>query len=245
MQIVSDKLKLNDSFEHYYPSLNGFTSVLFRINRFLLSSWSSLHITLFGGQMLINERIVEYPQITEWIRPTGTILDIGCVSSRLPIQLASLGRSVYGLDTRPYIFTHPNFCFYQADLFQWLPPTKFETILLISVIEHFGLGGYGDLVVDDADMKAIQRITTWLQPGGQLLVSLPFGKPRITEKHRIYDMERLQLLFEQFVWIEQRFFQRVEGNWLPSSADILHDIDSPGLPVNGVAILHLQNNNVS
>jgi SAM-dependent methyltransferase len=195
---------------------------------------------IFCGKLLVNERIVEYPQILQWIKQKGNILDIGCVSSRLPLQLASLGYKIYGVDIRTYPFQHPNFRFHKADVFEWVPERSFDVILLISTLEHFGFGGYGDLVLVDADKKAIERITPWLSKDGQLLVSVPFGKAEITRKHRIYDSERLKYLFSDFKWVNQKYFQRINNSWIPSSAEELKETASPGLPPNGVAILNLQ-----
>lgn len=231
--------QLNDAFETYFPKLNPVTKWPHRATTLALSQGLKWRARLFGGQLLINERIVEYPQVLRWIRPQGRVLDIGCVSSRLPIQLASLGYHVEGVDTRAYPFTHPNFEFHQTDLFKWSPSQPFDIILLISVIEHFGLGGYGDLVLPDADREAVGKIAQWLAPGGQLLVSLPFGQAGITTKHRIYDSARLALLFADFTWVDQVYFQRVNGAWLPSSAAALSKVASPDLPPNGVAVLHL------
>ncbi len=232
--------QLNDAFETYFPHLNGLTRWPYYASTLALSAAHKVRARLFGGRVLVNERIVEYPLILRWLRSEGRILDIGCVSSRLPIQLASLGYTVHGLDTRAYPFHHPNFTFHQADLFRWEPKAPYDTIILLSTLEHFGLGGYGDLVLPDADREALARIIPWLAPNGQLLVSLPFGKAGITPKHRIYDQSRLKLMFADFEWIDQAYFQRVNDAWVPGSAEQLSDVASPTLPLSGVAILNLR-----
>lgn len=232
--------EFNDAFETYFPKQNPLVRLAYGVLTVGLSGGLKLRRRLFGGRVLVNERIVEYPQILRWLRPQGTALDIGCVSSRLPIQLASLGYTVHGVDVRPYPFHHPNFTFHRADLFTWTPPQRYDILLLISAIEHFGIGGYGDLQLEDADFQALERITPWLAPGGQLLVSLPFGQAAVTDKHRIYDQARLTRLFADFIWVEEAYFQRIDGAWRPSTAAALAEVASPGLPTNGVAILHLQ-----
>lgn len=229
--------QFNDAFETIFPE-KGFLGrygmkMLTVFIRFLMM----VRVGIWGGKSFINERIVEYPQIFQLLKPSGTVLDIGCVTSRLPIQLASLGYRVYGLDTRSYSFTHPNFHFYKGDIFTWEPDVKFDIILLISTLEHFGLGGYGDITMKDADKIAIQKISKWLSPGGQLLVTLPFGKAGITTKHRIYDSARIKYVFSGFTPAFQGYFMRVNGNWQPSSAEELKDIASLAMPVNGVAIM--------
>jgi len=232
--------QLNDAFETYFPKFGPLKRFAYKMANSLLLKALRLRTHVFGGRLLVNERIVEYPQIFQWIRPGSVILDIGCVSSRLPIQLASLGYEVHGLDTRPYPFRHPNFRFHKADIFEWSPEQSFDIILMVSTLEHFGLGIYGDLVLSEADKKAIERISNWLSEGGRLLVTVPFGKPAVIKKHRIYDLERLKHIFSNFKWVEQRYFKRFEGSWLPSNAEELREVASLEFPASGVALLNLQ-----
>lgn len=198
---------------------------------------------ILGGNLLVNERILEYPYIFQRMRPEGTVLDVGCSSSRLPIQLASLGYKVHGVDMLNYPFTHPNFTFHKEDIFEWKPEIKFEIVILLSTIEHFGLGVYGDEArKGDLDKLAVERITEWMETCGQLLVTTPFGKPRITPKHRIYDSERLAYLFppEKFKHVDERYFERVGLHWIPASAEKLRNVDSPENPPKGVVVLDLK-----
>ena len=232
--------QLNDAFETYFPKFGPLRRFAYKLTNLLLLKGLRLRARVFAGRLLVNERIVEYPQIFQWIRAGRVVLDIGCASSRLPIQLASLGYEVHGLDTRPYPFRHTNFQFHKADIFEWSPEQSFDIILLVSTLEHFGLGIYGDLALSEADKKAIERISNWLSEGGQLVVTVPFGKAEVTKKHRIYDLERLKYIFSNFKWIDQRYFRRVERSWLPSSAEQLREVASPELPSNGVAMLNLQ-----
>lgn len=232
---------LNDAFETYFhPKQGHLKNLIYRVLNSLISNSLKLRTKLLNGRVLVNERIVEYPQILRWIRPEGVVLDIGCVTSRLPIQLASLGYKVHGVDTRIYPYTHPNFEFHKADIFEWSPQQHFDIILLISTLEHTGLGSYGDLTLPEADKEAVTRISKWLSHDGQFLVTVPFGKPEIVKHQRIYDLERLQYLFSDFEWVAQKYFRRLEGAWLPSSAEELRDIASPGFPGNGVAMLNLR-----
>lgn len=58
----------------------------------------------------------------------------------------------------------------------------------LHVIEHVGLGRYGDTLDPNGDMTAIRELTRVLAPGGNLLVAVPVGRPRIQfNAHRIYD----------------------------------------------------------
>lgn len=230
----------NEAFETYFPETSKAPKAAMTFFDFFASRYMRLRPKVFRGRLLANERIVEYPVIFKWIKDKGRVLDIGCVSSRLPIQLASMGYDVHGLDTRPYHFTHPNFRFHQCDLFKWNTDGGFDTILLVSVIEHFGLGGYGDLVLPEADKQAVDFIAKWLKPDGQLLVSLPFGKAGVTPKHRVYDSARLNHVFGGFHWNRVEYFYRKDDHWIPGKPEDIEKIPSPGLPANGVAVLDLR-----
>ena len=58
----------------------------------------------------------------------------------------------------------------------------------LHVIEHVGLGRYGDPIDPDGDIKSIRELVRVLAPGGNLLIATPVGRPRINfNAHRVYD----------------------------------------------------------
>ena len=236
--------ELNDAFETYYPRLGKVRGAAYHFFNAILLRALRWRRPLFGGKVLVNERIIEYPEIVRLLRPSGAVLDVGCVSSRLPVQLASLGYEVHGLDLRDYQFSHPNFHFHKGNIFDWKAPKRFDSVIFLSTLEHIGLGVYGEAAEQDtyADARAIERVREWLAPGGQLLVTLPYGKAGVTSKHRIYDEARLARVFPEahFRRTRAHYYKRVGGNWMPASAGELHDVASPELPVNGVAVLDFE-----
>ena len=57
------------------------------------------------------------------------------------------------------------------------------------VVEHIGLGRYGDPVDYDGDLKAIAELQRVLAPGGNLFFVVPVGQPRIMfNAHRVYSL---------------------------------------------------------
>jgi hypothetical protein len=55
------------------------------------------------------------------------------------------------------------------------------------VVEHVGLGRYGDPLDPGGDLKAMAELNRVLAPGGDLLFVVPVGKPRLQfNAHRIY-----------------------------------------------------------
>jgi SAM-dependent methyltransferase len=62
----------------------------------------------------------------------------------------------------------------------------------LHVIEHIGLGRYGDDVEPDGWRKAAGELARVLAPGGMLLVGAPVGRQRLVfDAHRIFDPRTL------------------------------------------------------
>ena len=64
------------------------------------------------------------------------------------------------------------------------------------VIEHIGLGRYGDEIDPQGDKKACRELTRVLARGGDLFFVSPVGRPRIEyNAHRIYSYGMVLDLF--------------------------------------------------
>jgi SAM-dependent methyltransferase len=60
------------------------------------------------------------------------------------------------------------------------------------VVEHVGLGRYGDPLDPEGDLKAIAELRRVLAPGGTLLFVVPIGRPKIMfNAHRIYSYRQV------------------------------------------------------
>ena len=164
------------------------------------------------GNALYNERLVETPYVFKHIKPTpGTVLDIGCAESIVPIQLAMQGYHVTGIDIRDYGYTHSSFDFIKDDFLTHKFVGKYDIILNISAIEHFGLNVYNNKEPNtNADKQATDKITSLLKPGGQFIFTAPFGvHETIKDFERVYnisDLERL-LPFETFSVKDMEFYK--------------------------------------
>lgn len=67
-----------------------------------------------------------------------------------------------------------------------------NSISCMHVIEHIGLGRYGDPLDPEGDLKAISELKRVLAKDGSLLFVVPIGKPRILyNAHRIYSYEQI------------------------------------------------------
>ena len=128
-------------------------------------------------QIQLNERIVEVPFVLRHLPPEGArVLEVGCTASALSLQMASMGYQVTAIDVPPYHLRHPNLWIIREDVAKLeLPAAHCDCAVLVSVVEHVGLGHYGDStqLSDDAFLR---RVAGWVAPGGTLLLTVPFGE---------------------------------------------------------------------
>jgi SAM-dependent methyltransferase len=83
------------------------------------------------------------------------------------------------------------------------PSDSVASLSCMHVIEHIGLGRYGDPLDPDGDLKAIAELVRVLAPGGNLLVATPVGRPRIVfNAHRVYDHEAFANYFAPLELVE-------------------------------------------
>jgi len=78
-----------------------------------------------------------------------------------------------------------------------------ESVSCLHVAEHIGLGRYGDPLDPLGTRKAAAELARVIAPGGQLLFSLPVGRPRVEfNAHRVHDPREVAAWFGGFELIE-------------------------------------------
>lgn len=132
-------------------------------------------LRLFGGR---SNRDVEYDFAYRNIGGKRLrILDIGGCDSLLPLFFARAGHSVTVYDFRRYPEKHPNLTVIQGDFLEnQLPPCSFDAVVMVSTIEHIGLGGYGAPERADADFEVMQQLRGILANGGRVILTFPFNE---------------------------------------------------------------------
>ena len=174
----------------------------------------------------INERILEHPFVlgaAAALPPRSRILDIGGAESTIGLSLASLGYLVTVIEPQGYPFAHPNLEVAQVPLEEFKSEHKFDAVILLSTIEHFGIGHYANNPERDerADLDAMAIVADLLVEGGKLILTTPFGPAEVNDVERIYDQERLRNLIQGFD-IEQTVIgvKADDGNWIAESNEL-------------------------
>ena len=111
-------------------------------------------------------------------------VDIGSRVDGFVAHVASF-REIEVFDVRPISTAVPGVVFRQSDLMNpvSLPTTAeggyCDSLSCLHVIEHFGLGRYGDPVNPQGYKSGIANMTQLLQPGGTFYLSTPIGQERV------------------------------------------------------------------
>jgi len=99
-----------------------------------------------------------------------------------------------------------------------------ESLSCLHVIEHVGLGRYGDPIDVEGTREAAKELKRVLAPGGNLYVSLPVGKPKVYfNAHRVLDPGEVLKYFSGLDLVE------------------LSGIDDRGNLINNVSLSTLRN----
>jgi hypothetical protein len=118
--------------------------------------------------------------------------------------VASITPTIF-IDYRPPALTVDNLICTAGDLTdnrQWLD-NQFESLSCMHVVEHIGMGRYGEPLNTLGDIVAMSNLRRAIAPGGRLLFVVPVGRPSIFfNAHRVYSAG----------WIEKFFSTRLRLN---------------------------------
>lgn len=126
------------------------------------------------------------------------IVDIGSRIDGFVAHVASF-RSIEVFDIRPLDSNIKNIIFRQADITE-LDPKYYnyaDAVSSLHVIEHLGLGRYGDKIDINGHLKGLDNIYKILKKNGSFYFSVPIGPQRIEfNAHRVFNIEYLLTLFK-------------------------------------------------
>lgn len=141
-------------------------------------------------------RVLVRTNPTEHVDISSTLHFCSILSAFIPVRF---------YDYRPAHLRLDNLECAAADLLE-LPFSdgSINSLSCMHVVEHVGLGRYGDSLDPDGDVKAMRELQRVLAPGGSLLFVVPVGASRICfNAHRIYSLGQV---LTQFSDLELREF---------------------------------------
>jgi SAM-dependent methyltransferase len=148
-------------------------------------------------------RILAKNQPNEHVDISSTLYFCSLVSAFIPVKY---------FDYRPADLRLENLSTGSADLLS-LPfdDRSIPSLSCMHVVEHVGLGRYGDPLDPDGDLKAIAELKRVLAPGGLLLFVVPVGalSKIMFNAHRIYRYDQIidyfsDLELKEYVLIPDR-----------------------------------------
>jgi hypothetical protein len=122
------------------------------------------------------------------------------------IAMASAWVPITFCDYRPAQLQLDGVCTRREDLTHLsFPDSSLDSVSCMHVLEHVGLGRYGDVLDYDGDLKAVAELIRVVRRGGNLLIVLPLGRTARIQfnAHRIYTWEGVLAMFhDQFDLVE-------------------------------------------
>jgi len=147
-------------------------------------------------------------------------VDIGSRVDGFVAHVAAF-RKIEIIDIRPMDRPIRNVISRQADLMR-LPSELInytDSISSLHVLEHFGLGRYGDPIDINGYIKALDNIYLILKEGGKFYFSVPIGKQGVEfNAHRIFNVQYLTTLLKTKYNIDQ-------FNYIDDNDFLHHDVD--------------------
>ncbi|MGB7326121.1 MAG: DUF268 domain-containing protein [Rubripirellula sp.] len=199
------------------------------ISRNRLRDWSKYwsdkrkYIAMGGS-----EDIVHFPIITDWTDETqidpiyyhqdswaferilaakpSRHVDIG--SHHKLVALLSKVVPTVMVDIRPLSVSLDSLEFVEGSILE-LPfaDKSQESVSSICVVEHIGLGRYGDPIDPSGSVKAANELARVLAPNGRLFISVPVGKQDFLyfNAHRVFSESSVLALFPELELVQSRY----------------------------------------
>jgi hypothetical protein len=132
-------------------------------------------------------------------------VDVG--SSVLTMSVLSAWVDTVFVDYRPLKAFLPGLKSVAGDILR-LPfaDNALYSLSCLHVVEHIGLGRYGDPIDPQGTIKAAFELQRIMQSGGKLFISLPIGRERVCfNAHRVHAPDSVIRMFEQLKLVEFSF----------------------------------------
>lgn len=194
-------------------SLGYYTAKKTAICKAIDTDLFSKRIDLFPGYgRYIDERVVEYPWVFANLpKNPGKILDAGSALNhqflieRAPLRDAEL--TIMTLAPEKRCFWDQSISYVFGDLRKlFFAEAVYDVVISVSTIEHIGLDNTllytGDESKKESDalgfLSAVSEFKRVLKPGGQCLITVPFGRPGVHGWYQVFDAHLVNKVVDVF-----------------------------------------------
>lgn len=150
-------------------------------------------------------------------------VDVG--STAIFVGMVSAVVDVTFVDIRPLRVNLDRYKFEQGSILDMpFEGGSVESLSCLHVAEHIGLGRYGDPLDPEGTKKASRELVRVLAPGGQLLLSIPIGRPRVEfNAHRIHSSAEI---LEYFASLELVAYSGVDDRGVFMASRFIGELDA-------------------
>ncbi len=140
-----------------------------------------------------------------------SVLDLGCTV--LLTGIVSQFTPTTSIDIRPVQSHLPGLTNLKGNLMAIpMPDASQDCVLSLCVIEHIGLGRYGDELDPEGSLKAAKEMARVLKKGGHLLISTMVGPSCLAfNAHRIFSVEEFLGMFPGMDVLEELYLYPEPG----------------------------------
>jgi hypothetical protein len=154
----------------------------------------------------IDERVVEYPWVLKSLAGGQLLLDVGCVLNYdfCVNILRAKYKQVYFQNLVPQSLANEEFFFQIVQDIRvpmWCTGT-FDTITCISTLEHVGMDNMIYTKIHEKNtrpkdyIRAVEELIRIVKPGGQILITVPFGRPDNLGWIQVFGSEQVYRLLD-------------------------------------------------
>lgn len=119
---------------------------------------------------------------------------------------------------------------YQGDFVSMHIPEKFDVIIFLSSLEHFPQCTESDrLFRDGEDRKGFEKALSLLNPGGNIILTIPFGLPKFENYQQNYDLDLVTTLVDGSDILESYTYELVDDVWCINAPEALGQLDPYGV----------------
>ena len=188
----------------------------------------------------IDERVVEYPWVFAHLgQAESKILDAGSTFNYESIVtnkvILNKDLTIFTLDKEPKNFPRGNINYVYGDLRSMLfKDSSFDTVVCISTLEHVGMDNSiysGDAKFNQNQeedyLLAVREMHRALRPGGQLLLTVPYGKRISYGFFQQFDDDMIRKVGHEFGSnsFSPDYYKLLASGWAKSSKEQCSDVE--------------------